>query len=327
MRKKPLLVLYVLSVVMLCASVCPVFAKAPDTPKIIFGTYREEEGNRELYLMNPDGSELVNITNNRADDVSGVWSPTGEQILFASDRDRFLGNWDLYLMDADGENVRPVFEKSTARRHPTWSPDGEHIAYTRTVRGVWYVYMSTSDGKNEERLAIGGSPKWSPDGTEIVFVAIAGPERLSIHILNVRTRKQKHFFPPDDISTAREPAWSPDGTKIAFMWHQKRPQDEGEIYILNRDGTGLRELVNHPKEGVTAPVWDPDGKGLIYSQRVGKWETHVFKIMFDGGPWERLADVGFWNSPDDWFDPAYALPVSPQPQLLTTQWGEVKKGN
>ena len=327
MRKKPLFVLYVLSAVIFCPNICAVFAKAPNTPKIIFGTHREEEGNRELYLMNPDGSELVNITNNRADDVSGVWSPTGEQILFASDRDRFLGSWDLYFMDADGSNVQPVFEKSAARNSPAWSPDGEHIAYTRTVRGVWYVYMSTSDGKNEERLAIGGSPKWSPDGTEIVFVAIAGPERLSIHILNVRTRKQKHFFPPDDISTAREPAWAPDGTKIAFMWHQKRPQDEGEIYMLNRDGTGLQELVNHPEEGVTAPVWDPGGKGLVYSQRVGDWETHVFKIMLADGHWELLTDIGLWNSPGDWFDPAYALPVSPQPQLLTITWGEVKKGN
>lgn len=326
MQKKPLLVLYVLSVVMLCPSVCPVLAKAPDTPKIIFGTHREEEGNRELYLMNPDGSEPVNITNHRADDVGGKWSPTGEQILFASDRDRGE-SWDLYLMNADGKNVRPVFEKSAARKQPEWSPDGTHIAYTRTVRGVWHVYMSTSDGKNEERLAIGSSPAWSPDGTEIAYVVRVAPTRLNIYLLNLRTRKQKHFFPPDDISTAREPEWSPDGTKIAFMWHQKRPQDEGEIYILNRDGTGFRELVNHPEEGVTAPLWDPGGKGLVYSQSVGNWETHVFKIMLADGPWERLTNVGLWNSPRDWFDPAYALPVSPQPQLLTTTWGKVKKEN
>ena len=86
---------------MLSASVCSVFAKAPDTPKIIFGTYRD--GNRELYLMNLDGSEPVNITNHRADDISGAGSPTGAQILFTSDRDRGE-SWDLYLMDADGGN-------------------------------------------------------------------------------------------------------------------------------------------------------------------------------------------------------------------------------
>lgn len=325
MPEKRLFVLSLLSIVMLSASVCSVFAKAPDTPKIIFGSYREAEGNRELYLMNPDGTEQVNITNNRADDISGIWSPTGEQILFASDRDRSRGSWDLYLMDPDGKNVRPVFEKSEERQHPEWSPDGKQIAYKRYDAGVGYIYIATSDGKNEERVAIGGTPVWSPDGTEIAYVVRVAPTRLNIYILNVRTRKQKHFFPPDDISTAREPAWSPDGDKIAFMWHQKRPQDEGEIYTLNRDGTGLQELVNHPEQGVTASVWDPSGQGFVYSQRVGKRETHVFKIMLAGGPWVRLTDVGLWNSPDDWFDPAYALPVSPQPQLLTTQWAKVKR--
>ena len=327
MGKKCLFVLSVLSVAMLYANVCLVLAKAPDTAKIIFGTYREDEGNRELYLMNPDGSESVNITNHRADDVSGTWSPTGEQILFASDRDRSFGSWDLYMMDPDGSNVRPVFEKSEERRAPEWSPDGKHIAYTRTVRGVGYIYIATSDGKNEERTAIGGTPAWSPDGTEIAYVVRVTPDRLNIYILNVRTGNQKHFFPPDDISTAREPAWSPDGSKIAFMWHQKRPQDDGEIYTLNRDGTDLQELVNHPEEGVVAPVWDPDGKALIYSQRVGNWETHIFKIMLADGHWELLTDIGLWNSPGGWFDPVYALPVSPQPQLLTTTWGDVKKRN
>ena len=324
MPEKRMFVLSLISVVMFAVSVCSVFAKAPDTPKIIFGTHREE-GNREIYLMNPDGSEPMNLTNHRADDVSGTWSPTGEQILFASDRDRAFGSWDLYLVDADGQNVRPVFEKSAARSDPTWSPDGTQIAYRRTVRGVWYVYIATRDGKNEERIAIGGDPKWSPDGSEIAYVASVGPERLSIYLFNVHTGTQKHFFPPDAISTAREPAWSPDGNKLAFMWHQKRPQDDGEIYTLNRDGTGLQELVNHPEKGVVAPVWDPGGRALIYTQRVGKWESHVFKITLAGGLSERLTDVGLWNSPNDWFDPAYALPVSPQPHFLTTQWANVKR--
>ena len=53
-------------------NVCAAFAKASNTAKIIFGT--THGGNRDIYLMNPDGSEQVNITNNRTDDVSGVWS-------------------------------------------------------------------------------------------------------------------------------------------------------------------------------------------------------------------------------------------------------------
>ena len=324
MKYKVRFLFYFLGVSVLCLKVCVVFAKAPDTPKITFGTVRD--GNWELYLMNTDGSEQINITNHRAIDGGGTWAPTGEQILFVSDRDRSHGSYDLYLMDPDGKNVRSVFEKSEERRHPEWSPDGKQIAYKRFDGGVGYLYIATSDGKNEERVAIGGTPAWSPDGTEIAYVVRVAPTRLNIYILNVRTRKQKHFFPPDDISTAREPAWSPDGSKIAFMWHQKRPQDDGEIYTLNRDGTGIQELVNHPEQAVTAPVWDPGGKALMYSQQVEKWARHIFKIMLADGTSEHLIDVSI-NNPGDWFDPAYALPVSPRPQLLSTVWAEVKKKN
>ena len=322
MRRSTLVFLCLFSLGLLGMNVCVVFAKAPDTAKILFGTYRG--GNRELYLMNPDGSEQVNITNNRADDISGTWSPTGEQILFASDRDRGE-SWDLYLMDADGENVRPVFEKSAARRHPAWSPDGKQIAYTRTVGGVGYVHIGTSDGKNEERMAIGGSPAWSPDRIEIAFVVSVAPDRLNIYILNVHTRKQKRFFPPDEISTARTPAWSPDGNKLAFMWHQKFPNAKASIWVLNRDGTGLQKIVNQPGLGASVPVWDPGEKALVYTQLVENETLQIFKITLAIGPSEQLTDIGIWNTADDWFDPAYALPVSSQPQLLTTTWGKVKK--
>ena len=118
------------SVVLLCASICPVFGnQAPDTAKIVFASLRD--GNREIYLMNPDGSQQVNITNHLAEDVYPVWSPTGEHILFVSNRD---GVRDLYLMDADGGNVRKIFGKSAHRAHPTWAPDGKRIAYEKLDR-------------------------------------------------------------------------------------------------------------------------------------------------------------------------------------------------
>ena len=311
--------------------VCVVFAKPPDAAKIVFGASRE--GNREIYLMNIDGSEQINITNHPADDIAGVWSPTGEQILFASDRDRFPGSFDLYLMDADGSNVRPVFEKSADRRHPAWAPDGKQIAYTRVERDEFRLYIGTIDGKNEERVAIGAGPAWSPDGTEIAFVveAVAG-ERWQIDVLNVQTLKQKSFFPPKGVpSWVRGPAWSPSGDKLAFCWLHRVPFGDflhtETIYTVNRDGTGLTQIVDEAGPEVTSPVWSPQGDVLLYAQDTEKARRslQIFKIVLGGGQPEQLTDIGIWNTPEDWFDPAFALSVSPQPQLLTTVWGEVKK--
>ncbi len=105
-----LLIFYIISFLLLCQTIERIFAKAPDTAKIVLSA--TPNGDWDILLMNPDGSEQTNLTNNAALDYYPVWSPTGEQILFSSDRDRFPGSVDLYLMDPDGFNVRRVFGKS-----------------------------------------------------------------------------------------------------------------------------------------------------------------------------------------------------------------------
>ena len=325
MKPSMLVLIFVFIFALLGTKVCPVLAKAPTTAKIVFGASRE--GNRELYLMNIDGSDQINITNHPADDIYGAWSPTGEQILFASDRDK---GYDLYLMDADGQNVRRVFGKPAHREAPTWSPDGKQIAYTRREQGKRVIYIASIDSKKEERVMIGSNLAWSPDGTEIACVVKAGQDRWEIHILNVRTRKQKVFFPPKAMPTwmGSIPAWSPEGDKLAFSWQHKVPlvafEDRETIYVVNRDGTRLTQIVDEAGPRATDPVWSPRGNELLYA----RWKheaKQIFKITLNGGQPEQLTHIGIWNTPADWFDPAYALPVSPQPQLLTTIWGKLKR--
>jgi len=52
---------------------------------------------------------MERITQHRAMDVDAKRSPTGEQILFESDLDRFPLSWELYLMAADGANAQQIF--------------------------------------------------------------------------------------------------------------------------------------------------------------------------------------------------------------------------
>ncbi|RKU16126.1 hypothetical protein C6500_18320 [Candidatus Poribacteria bacterium] len=309
------------------SSICSILAQAPQTPKIVFSLIDNKQ-NSEIYLMNPDGTDQVRLTYNKAFDVSAVWSPTGEQILFASDRD---GVRDLYLMDADGKNVKRVFGKSEDRRHPTWSPDGKQIAYTRRKQGKGFIYIAPIDGKKEEQVAIGAVPAWSPDGTEIAFITGA-IERKQISLLNVSTYKQKVFFPkPAKPSWLTSPAWSPSGDKLAFAWLHKVPlgefADTQTIYIINRDGTGLQQVIDDGTGRESSPAWSPQGDELLYTQYIKGQQMQIFKIGLDRGTPVQLTDPTFWHFTGDWFDPAYALPVSPQPQLLTTTWGDVKKRN
>ena len=131
------------------------------------------------------------------------------------------------------------------------------------------------------------------------------------------------------------PAWSPDSTKIAFSWVNldavpvagKDIGDTESIYIVNRDGSGLKQIVKADNTAVSNPTWSPSPRGnqLVYEKKVLE-DKHLFKIDLSDGNSEQLTHKGD-NSSADWFDPMFALPVSPQPQLLTTVWGKIKIGD
>ena len=329
MKTIQFLVFAVVSLLMLNVNVSPIFAKSPTTSKILFTSVRE--GNYEVYIMNADGSDQVNLTQNPTDDFQAVWSPTGEQILFVSDRDG--GFYDLYLMNPDGSNVRRVFKRkrSINRTDPTWSPDGKRIAYSATdwncSRSTIYI-ATFGEEKEDEFVMDGTDPAWSPDGTGI---ACSIDERLTF--VNLRTRGQKQLLPKKAIQWQRRPSWSVTGDKLAFSGnnhavvldrqHRNEWMDKNTIFIINRDGTNLQQLVDEAGPYAWSPELSPDGQKVLYTQAING-AHQIFIVDVHSGIQTQLTD-NIWNFGGDWFDPAYALSVSPEPERLTTTWGGVKK--
>lgn len=310
--------------------IIPVSAQMPATDKIVFVSNRD--GNSEIYIMNSDGSGQTNLTQHRENDYSPVWSPTGKQILFASERAGKVS--DLYVMDSRGEGVRRVFRRKMERRHPTWSPDGEQIAYYRVDGGEIAIYTASIDGGAEKRIAVGMHPTWAPDDSEIAFISaemlipindgggiqIAKPR---IEIANVRTKAEERIS-PDGFPLMFSPAWTPDGTKFVFAGVSVEDLGQGHavrLYIVNRKGNAKPNKVKVEGTG-SSPALAPRGDALVYQKRTPKGKQ-LFKVALAGGISEQLTDKGE-NYGADWFDPAFALPVSPQPHLLTTVWGRVK---
>ena len=327
-------------ILLMFGRVCQVFAEAPTTPKILFSSSRD--GNYEVYMMNPDGSEQVNLTQHPADDLEAVWSPTGEEILFSSDRPG-KRVWDLYLMDPDGSNVRRVFKRKIKvdRRSPTWSPNGKRFAY---IYDGWprlksSLHLGTFGEENVEPLPYGDTPTWSPDGSEIAcIVSHALGTRLTF--INVDTQDQEQPILDKALRWQYLPSWSAAGDRLAISGN-KHPipaildrdlheawKDKTTVYIVNRDGTGLRQLVGEagPNAGVAA--LSPDGSEVLYTQEINGHEQ-LFKLDINSGVRTQLTHIGApfrqANFQGDWFDPAYTLLVAPQPHLLSTTWGELKK--
>jgi serine/threonine-protein kinase len=93
----------------------------------------------------------------------------------------------------------------------------------------------------------------------------------------------------DDSDTA--PAFSPNGQQIAFM---SRRDGNWNIYVVNSDGTGLRQLTEDPaQDGL--PAWSPDGRAIAFvSNRGGPWA--VWAVAPGGGGQRQLFTME--GSPD-----------------------------
>ena len=326
----------VISVLLVFSSRTAAWAEAPETAKIAFMS--KQDGNSEIYIMNPDGSEQVNLTQHPAEDYDPAWSPNGKQILFSSNRD---GPFDLYLMDADGTNIRKVFKNSKYRRNPVWSPDGKSIAYeqgnpqrAKQIVGLFLIpradltiYIAALNGDSVERLTDGFNPSWSPDGREVAF-AVGGRKGTPLGIFDLRRRSQKTILSKEN-PWITSPTWSPRGDKIVFAKLDGVSFDgqgflfsnESMLYIVNRDGTGLHQITKDAGKRHSNPTWSPQGNELAYTV-FGGGSFQIFKMDLDGRNSTQLTHQGRSNSRADWFDPFYS--VSPSVQLLTTTWGKIK---
>ncbi len=99
----------------------PTTTPMPEPPatigRIAFSRYRD--GNEDIYVMDADGGNVQQLTDDPAGDWSPAWSPDGTRIAFSRYRD---GNEDIYVMDADGGNVRQLTDDPAGDWSPAWSP-------------------------------------------------------------------------------------------------------------------------------------------------------------------------------------------------------------
>jgi Tol biopolymer transport system component len=146
---------------------------SPDGTKIVFisGTFYPE-----IFIMDADGTNKIQLTNTGLGAGGPDWSPDGQKIVYHGwAAPGKQGHRELFTMNTDGTNVIRITNNSGVDWFPRWSPDGTKIAVSSANPNIYYqeIWVMDPDGSNAVRLtfdnAINGGPTWSTNGTQIFF--------------------------------------------------------------------------------------------------------------------------------------------------------------
>ena len=152
------------------------------------------------------------------------------------------------------------------------------------------VYVSDYDGANEQRITVSRllnlNPSWSPDARAIAYGVIPNaPGTPDIVVSRIYEGVLQR--PAKGIGNNYLPSFSPDGTRIAFT---STRDGNMEIYVVNLDGSGLRNVTRHPSYDST-PTWSPSGNQIAFtSDRTGRPQIYVMNVDGTGG--QELVSVG-----------------------------------
>ena len=207
----------------------------------------------ELYLSDPDGSNVQRLTNNTSYDAEATWCHRGGKIVFTSDRD---GDLELYEMDEAG-NLKRLTNTPGYDGGAFYSPDCREI--------VWRSWHYDREGPELD------------DYRARLKEHLVRPSKMELWVMNADGTNQRQITTTDAANFG--PYFHPDGRRVIYASnHTTASRHEFELFLIEKSGGAAERITTAPGfDGF--PMFSPDGKFLVWGSnraQEGGFETNLF---------------------------------------------------
>jgi Tol biopolymer transport system component len=245
------------------------------------------DGNNEIYVMNPDGSEQTRLTFDSRNDQRPDISPDGQRIVFSSNRvtdTNPTGDFEIFVMNADGSDLQQLTFNEAEDSWPRWSPNGKWIAFHSNVDGNFEIYVIKANGTHLTRVTdypgLDQFPEWSPNGKHLAI-------RRDTDLYLIDRDGSNPIQLTAQAMINQMASWSPDGKRIAFL---STRAGYPSVFVMDADGSNQVNLTPKPddvpasKWSSRAPAWSRNGQDIYFTARrpVTSENENIFVMNADG---------------------------------------------
>ncbi|MCA1639035.1 MAG: hypothetical protein LC768_12010 [Acidobacteria bacterium] len=233
----------------------------------------------DIVVVNRDGSNWRDVTNDVPFDRYPRWSSDGKQIAFASDRNAGM---EIWVCDADGSNLRQVsfqYAHKSGSSFPNWSPDGKSLIYTNNSQPFIIDLTKSWQEQQAPQKVLTAEPDrnfivwdWSPDGKKLVGTLPLGERAIAVY--SFETKRLERII--EDIDSGDTiPSWLSDSRRIVF-------KKESKIYITDSETKQTKEILSRSPERIGSSFISRDGRLLYYTVHLS--ESNIWLLDVSQNP-------------------------------------------
>jgi Tol biopolymer transport system component len=255
-----------------CEPILHVYSQYPawsaDGKKIVFQNDADDadEFGRDLWVMDANGGNRVNITNTpNVDEWQPAWFPSGRKVAYVRVGVGGSAGYSaievLTLNDRYGSKVTKTSRLTEDGRFPVVSPNGKRVAFGSDRDGDAEIYVIRTDARE-------------------------GPNNRPAKLTDNATYYDS------------QPDWSPDGSRIVYVSY-RNSNNADDIFVMRADGSGKKRNLTRSPAREQYPAFSPDGKYIVFTSDRGG-DQEIWKVRLDGTGLTQVTSDGLDNHQPDW---------------------------